>query len=430
MRIADRSSPVFITLVLATTVACVGSIEPHSGQGRDGGADQAADSGPDGNPPLIDPGSDPWDPVPENRVAEECGLEPALLRAADQELDEAYAVVRYGKLCHEYYPQGAAGAAAVDHVFSTTKTLGALVTGMVAWQTRDIPHSGRKTGPLSDQDRVDHWLDEFDFNPEAHLAHVLAMVAHNADLSFGAKTHTYDTTGSVQINRLSDVLNTAIAQDSDRLGGNLEQFVQRFLYQPLGMRDSTWSDGRPDKVFAYSWNTTVRDMARVGLLMLNGGSWSGERLLSEECIRRMTHPSFEDANTGYGYLTWLSSDSNYTFGGLLGGSKRQGAADPPALHVGYPHGLSGAPDCLYEPPYDCEQRLDVGVWYASGMGGQFIVGHSALDLVLVIKDFGVKRPPELWRIVRPALVALDETFAGDEESFCAAYADGSYEARE
>jgi len=153
--------------------------------------------------------------VPAEQVADRCGLDPTLLAEADAVVNQAYAVIRYGQLCHEYYPGGDASSDAPSEVFSTTKTLGALVTGIAAYETRDLPRDGRKTGPLSDEDRVDHWLDEFTFNPDAQVAHVLGMVAQNADLSFGHKKHQYDTVGAVQINRLSDVINTAIRQDPE-----------------------------------------------------------------------------------------------------------------------------------------------------------------------------------------------------------------------
>jgi hypothetical protein len=273
------------------------------------------------SPTAADPGVAPWTPVPANEVAETCGLDPDLLAAADPIVGRPYVVVRYGKLCHEYYPTGMPDES--TEVFSTTKTMGAVVTGIAAYQTRDLPRGERKTGPLSDEDRVDFWLDEFTFNPDAHVAHVLAMVAHNADLSYGHKMHMYDTVGTVQINRLSDVINAAVLQDPDRLGANIEEFTQRYLFGPVGMRDSVWNSGLPTKVFAFTWHSTVRDMARLGLLMLRDGLWSGERLLDASWIYRMTHPSFEDANTGYGYLTWLNADSNWTFGlgdGLLGAS--------------------------------------------------------------------------------------------------------------
>ena len=379
----------------------------------------------DGCPALAaDPGPDAWQPVPRHQVISRCGLDPDLLDAADPLVGQRYAVIRYGQLCHVHYPLG---TDPMGEVWSTTKTLGALTTGVAAWQTRDLPRSGPKTGPISDLDRVDHWLDDFTFNPDAHIAHVLAMIAHNESLAFGERTYEYDIVGSVQINRLSDVIRTAIAQDPERLGTTVEAFTQRFLFGPLGMTDSLWTSGQANKVLGFTWQSTVLDMARVGLLMLHDGVWDGERVLGADWIYKMTHPSFEDSNTAYGYLTWLNSDSNYTLG-LGMGPPAQGRLDPCApiaVHPEYPHGLSEALDCNYAPPYKCDGGRDVGMWFAAGLGGQYIVGHRALDLVLVVKDLPAG-PAQLWNAVRPALVALDPNFAGDETSFCAAYASGEY----
>jgi hypothetical protein len=391
-----------------------------------GGCGGSDDGGGGAGTGLVDPGSARWIAVPAAQVAKQCGLDPALLSAADATLNRPYAVIRYGQLCHEFYP---GGSDSVAEVYSATKSMGALVTGIAAYQTRNLVRSGRKTGPLSDDDRVDHWLDSFTFNPDARVAHVLAMLAHNHDLSFGHKTFLYDLIGQVQINRMSDIINTAVQQDTGRLGHNLEEFTQRFLFGPLGMHDSIWSNGLPDKVFAYDWSTTVRDMARVGLLILHDGMWSGQRILDATWIYKMTHPSFEDANTGYGYLTWMNSDSNYSFGERPP-RIRQGPIDPcapVALWPHYPHGLSEATDCNYEAPYTCQQDLDVGVWYAAGLGGQYIVGHRGLDLVLVVKNLGdTAGPAQLWSAVRPALVALDPTFRGDEAAFCERYGRNAY----
>ncbi len=252
------------------------------------------------------------------------------------------------------------------------------------------------------------------------------MLAHNEDLSFGARTFLYDASGTIQINRLSDVLNTAIAQDPDRLGRDVEEFTRRFVFEPLGMRRSRWSGGRPDKIFAYSWEASVRDMARLGLLLVHGGRWNGEQLLSAEWVSRMTHPASEDANTGYGYLTWLNASWGYTFS-IRKLETQLDPCAPVAVNRIFPHGLSEATDCGYQPPYDCEQQLDAGVWYAHGLFGQYIVGHRGLDLVLAVKDFGdLDGPRRLWDAVRPALVALDPEFRGDEAAFCAPYGDNAY----
>ena len=365
---------------------------------------------------TVDPGQGPWEPVAADRVAEECGLDPALLRQADATLGKAWAVIRHGKLCHEYYPSGDDPS---SQVYSTTKTLGAVMTGITEFRSRHLERTTRKTGPLHVDDRVDHWLDSFTFNPNAQIGHLLGMVAFNEDLNFPNRQYVYDLDGSREINRLSDILNTVIAQDTEALGANLDDFSKRFLFTPLGMNDSTWLDGRPDKIFGWTWASTVRDMARLGLMLLNGGVWNGERVLDEDYVYAMTHPSFEDANTRYGYLLWLRSRQDPVI---------FGECAPAAIWPRYPHGsLSPAPDCNYVDPLSCEQQLDVGTWSAVGLFGQYINGHPGLDMILVGKDMGDGMLPRgLWDAVRPALVALDPMYAGDEDAFCAAYGANVY----
>jgi hypothetical protein len=373
--------------------------------------------------------------VPADQVLDVCRLDPQKLQEIGAQLTVPWAVVRYGRLCYE---SAASATMMPAEAWSTTKTLGAVVAGVVAYQTRDIPRTGPKTGAFSDEDRADHWLGSVTYNPEAHVAHVLAMVAHNASLALGQKTMSYDTVGTVQINSLSQMLNAAIDQDPGRLGADLEQFTQKFVFGPLGIHQSSWSTGAPDKTFAYSWSTTVRDMARIGLLMMHGGMWNGERLLDADWIYRMTHPAFEDGNTGYGYLTWLNASSNHHFGGIPGAPVglqqvpfSPGPCAPVSVYPTHPHGLSDSPDCHYDPPYSCNQMFDAGVWQAVGLGGQVIQGHPGLDMVIVARDLspfgsGPDAPRTLWDAVRPAVVGADPTFAGDDAAFCAAYGSNTY----
>jgi hypothetical protein len=386
-----------------------------------------ADSSPDATSPR-GPGQEAWALVPEGQVAEECGLDPALLEQADAEIGRAYGVIRYGKLCHEHYPTGLYpdGTDTPEFVFSAAKTLAGVLTGAAAWRTKDIERTGPKTGPLRDTDRIDHWLDSFSFNPDARVGHVLGMVAHNDDLSSPSLDFTYDLVGTDQINRLNDVVAVAIAQDP-ALGANVNEFLDLYLFGPLGMVDSTWDGKAPDKTFGLGWTSTVRDMARLGLLMLDGGFWSGERLVGEEWIYKMTHPSFEIANTSYGYLTWLIARSNADNDDGMGKTTEPTAeCTPAAIWNEYPHGLSESPDCNYIETQDCSQQHDVGVWYAAGLMGNYIIGHRGLDMVLVVKNIGGNSQHRVWDAIRPALVALDANFTGDEGSFCEAYAAGGY----
>ncbi|MDD9942660.1 MAG: hypothetical protein OXU20_16585 [Myxococcales bacterium] len=174
------------------------------------------------------------------------------------------------------------------------------------------------------------------------------------------------------------------------------------------MENSTWRGFRGPPPQAYGWNATVRDMLRLGLLLIRGGRWSDETLLSHDWVYRMTHPAFEDSSRGYGYLTWLNG----------------GACAPPTVHRQYPHGLSEATECGTRFG-TCEQTYDVGVFNAAGAGGQYIVGHRGLDLVLAIKNYG-EGAAGVWNAVRPALVALDPTHTGDDDAFCRAYRAGDY----
>jgi len=324
--------------------------------------------------------------------------------------------VRYGKLCHR------SGTDSAAEIWSATKTLGAVVTAMAAYETRDFPRAGAKTGGISDHDLASYWLDSLgQINSEATLAHMMGMVGHTA----GLESYMYDTVGSVQINRLSDVVNAAIAQDSTRFGANIEAFTQKFLFEPLGMQDSTWSSGSASKTYAYTWSTTIDDMLKVGTLITHRGVYDGVRHIDDAWIYKMTHPSFENANTAYGYLTWLNAYEGGTGPGGDGSGNSSDPCAPFALWPAYPHGDSKATDCGYST--SCDQANDIGVWSAQGLGGQFIVGHFGLDLVIAAKNFsGGGGPKGLWAAIRPALVAEDPMFMGDETAFCAAYGPGDY----
>jgi hypothetical protein len=387
-----------------------------------------------------DPGTGPWAAVSPADVASKCQLDPTKLAEADRALNVPWAIVRHGVLCHELMSAGMVPSDA----FSTTKTMGATVAEIVSWQTRAYPTTGPKTGSFSDVDPVDRWLDDFSYNPGAHVADVMGMVAQSKSLALGDRAFQYDTFGLVQINSMSDILSAVIAQDPTTLGAGLDDFTRRYLYAPLGMTDSTWSDGSQTKIFAYSWSTTVYDMARLGLLLLHGGMWHGTRLLASEWVYRMTHPSFEDSNTDYGYLTWLNSASNFTFGGIPGpptgrlqGALLPGPCAPVSVYPTHPHGMSNSPNCNYASPYSCAEPLDVGVWQAVGLSGQVIQGHPGLDMVIIARNVtpllvgawdgsGMAAPGILWDAVRPAIVAGDHTFEGDDASFCAAYGSNSY----
>ncbi len=104
--------------------------------------------------------------------------------------------------------------------------------------------------------------------------------------------------------------------------GDLFDFIERELYEPLGIRSGRWFRS-PDGVY-YSVadneaneapsNLTARELLAIGRLSGPGGVSTGRRILSEDYIRESTRP-YREPN--YGYLWWCGPDwySAMGFGG-------------------------------------------------------------------------------------------------------------------
>lgn len=365
-----------------------------------------------------DPGTAEWERVPRDQVAAECGMDPDLLeRGTLADVNTPFVVIRYGKLCWEGgYPGGTTES---YRVFSITKTMGGLLTGLVASRSE-----------LDDTDPVTDWIapeDMGEVNPEARIAHVLAMAGTNEDLSYGGKERwTYDLDGSREINKLVGVMDKAIAAEPDRFPGSEDvvDVAQTELFDALGMSASSWEGEQ----IGGNMLSSVRDTARMGELILQRGRYDGRQVIDEEYVYRMTHPSFEDSNTGFGYLLYANALENEVYS--------TGTADdncaPYTRWPEYPHRpFFEAPDP--NGGFPGEQQHDIGVVWAAGAGGQKMSVHRGLDLVIAVRDdsLAVGEPGQpvgtfeghktIWNAIRPALVALDPVYTGDEEAFCAAY---------
>ena len=66
------------------------------------------------------------------------------------------------------------------------------------------------------------------------------------------------------------------------------------------------------------FNAVLRDYARLGLLMANGGRAGGRQLIDETWVAAMTKPAFSPSQTGrpvgYGFQTWTIPGQKPTFG--------------------------------------------------------------------------------------------------------------------
>lgn len=103
-------------------------------------------------------------------------------------------------------------------------------------------------------------------------------------------------------------------------GQSLDAITRNWLTQPLDMKDTDWRE-RPAAVGASANNTalvtTPRDIAQLGLMVLNGGrAKDGSRVVSQEQLDAMFQRS--TSNPAYGRLWWLNG-GDYT---VRGGERR------------------------------------------------------------------------------------------------------------
>jgi CubicO group peptidase (beta-lactamase class C family) len=88
--------------------------------------------------------------------------------------------------------------------------------------------------------------------------------------------------------------NAAGAAFEKLTGKDIHDVVESDLARPIGMQDFDRSrqqksgDAKRSQFMAYHMWFSVRDMARIGLLMLRGGQWQDRQIASHDWVRRVT----------------------------------------------------------------------------------------------------------------------------------------------
>ncbi|TYP79445.1 serine hydrolase domain-containing protein [Paenibacillus methanolicus] len=148
---------------------------------------------------------------------------------------------------------------------------------------------------------------------------------------------TYNSGGS---HLLSAILSKAT-------GMSVYEYADLHLFRKLGFRKPRWNESGGVHEGGAGMHLTSRDMARFGLLYLNGGRWAGEQVVPESWVREslQTHHKgfshYEPPIFGaYGYHWWVS----------------------PQAHNGH---------------IDC--------YFAKGYGGQYIFVVPELELVAALR---------------------------------------------
>lgn len=148
-------------------------------------------------------------------------------------------------------------------------------------------------------------------------------------------------------------------------GKDIYDEVEDQLAKPLNMQDwyrnlqNKQGDTTISKYLAYPMWFSTRDMARIGLLMLNKGNWDGKQVISESWVNEMVKqrttseeinsnvPVFKDTgiNYGYGYMWWLfenMGDDRYKNAYTAQGAMGQAIAVYPEIDVVVAHKTKAA----------------------------------------------------------------------------------------
>ena len=135
------------------------------------------------------------------------------------------------------------------------------------------------------------------------------------------------------------------------VGKNANVYAEEVLFGPLGISEYFWEthpNGTPQ--CGGGLQMLPRDMAKIGLLLLNDGRWNKKQIVSKEWILQSTKPRVEESEFfDYGYQWWYRSKNNLQW--------------------------------WVEPQITSEKEHDMIL--ALGWGGQFIIVVKDLNLVVI-----------------------------------------------
>lgn len=118
-------------------------------------------------------------------------------------------------------------------------------------------------------------------------------------------------------------------------GKPLDAYAREKLFTPLGIDSFEWVGGRDGEPSAASGlRMTLRDLARIGLMIQNGGRHKGRQIVPEDwLVQSFTPRALHPSTLRYGFFWWLSpkGDPPVSVAGFGNGGQR--------LSIGTTNGL-------------------------------------------------------------------------------------------
>ena len=160
---------------------------------------------------------------------------------------------------------------------------------------------------------IDNWLtmqhgflwDEWNVNYQNSENQNLQMINAADPLTFLFQQPVASEPGSqyAYSTGVSYALGEIIARSSEM---TLLQFMQLNLFQPLGIHLVDFWDFHGDVHGGSGLYLTMRDMAKLGQLLLNKGQWQGQQVVSSQWIETSTKLKVQEGNIRYAYQWWIN----------------------------------------------------------------------------------------------------------------------------
>lgn len=205
-----------------------------------------------------------------------------------------------------------------SNIFSITKAVTALLCGIAVDEgylsindhvTKHIPELN-DADPLFKELTIEHLLDmrsgldfeeSYSWNPFSKMVKLYYgndVVSQFKKLHFKSKPGTEHYYNSMATAILGVVIERAV-------GIPFAQYLQEKIWKPLDMECDAYislDDKKHRQAKAYGGLVSnVRDLAKIGRLYINGGTYDNKRIVSKEWIDRSTHASLDNEAYSFGW---------------------------------------------------------------------------------------------------------------------------------
>ncbi len=301
-------------------------------------------SGDDNSPPAASPAYQYEPPEADadwqSAHLDEVSLDPAAFETMMNRRDlgaeniHGILIVKDGMLVFEEYfngrdSEGLANTFDKDTVheqFSVTKSIASLLMG-IAIDRGEIPNLDERTstylpeysGLFADPLKADMTLYDvltmqsgiewFELGTPRESSSRTLLVESDAPITYLLSQPSVSEPGTTFL------YNTGVASLVSEIiehatSSSIDVFAEAYLFTPLNINTVSWQRHEDGHVFSGTGLKLLpRDMAKIGQLMLNGGSWRGTRIVSDEWLMEstMSHIAFQAnyPNYGYGYYWWM-----------------------------------------------------------------------------------------------------------------------------